>query len=265
MKKNLFIIGALAASFALTSCDEDFTDWAAPQTYAQEPDAAAQSLTVAAASTAPINAADAPESFPLLAVTAPANFAVQTLQVNDKATVPFTVEGNQVVVKKAQLDSAVRVAYFSQANAARTLSLKVLGVAYDASRQAVSAASNAVSVTYQTANATPAVEDSYYLVGGMNGWNLGGGIAMTAAGNGIFTWTGTVPADCYFKFFGKQGVTTQDWNLGMGYAQANHEAKEDFVNWTVNGIQPEGLKIAEGGNYKITLDVMNWTYKIEKQ
>lgn len=273
MKKIFLLAGLLGASLGFTACDEDFTDWADPQSNAQEDAAGAVSIVLANGDDATITY-DASDSLLYVGKIIPAgtsgatttsstaDVTVKTLLLNDSYSVPFTAAGDSLFVTKTALDSVVKVAYFSQAAVQRTTSIKAEGAAIDASGQAFSATSNAITVLYTPTTDIPAVESAYYLVGDMNGWNIGSPTALTANDDGTFSATVTVPDNCYFKFFGQTGITNADWDAGLGYATSGHTATSGLLSWTVDGKQPEGLLIETGGDYVFTIDPVNLTYTV---
>lgn len=267
MKQYILPLIALG-SVALTSCDEDYTDWAKPQSYEQEAPSEAKTLTAVAGSSSGTSFdTTTADSLHFLSIATSGKFAIDSVVVNDTHTVPFTLKDDSIFVKKAQLDSVIYKAYFSQASVQRTLNVKAAGVVIDASGQALSATTPAQQFVYTPSKAVPATETDYYLVGDMNGWNLGGKAnPMTAKGDGTFSATFTTAGNCYFKIFGLAGVTAGDWNAGMGNVVGQDETTPNFIYWTAAlGKQPEALYIKTAGTYKVTLDAVNWTYKCEKQ
>lgn len=267
MKQYILPLIALAG-IGLTSCDEDYTDWAKPQSYDQEASTAAKTLTaVTGSSSGTTYDATTTDTLHLLSISATGSYAIDSVFINDSYAVPFTLKGDSVLVTKTQLDSVVHQAYFSQASTQRTLSVKAKGAVIDASGQALLVTAPAQSFVYTTSSALPAAESAYFLVGSMNGWNLAGkGNPMTDNGDGTFSATFTTTGDCYYKIFGLAGVNASNWDAGMGALTGQDGTTPSFIHWTAQlGKQPEALYIKEAGTYTVTLDAVNWTYKYEKQ
>ncbi|KQS92206.1 MULTISPECIES: SusE domain-containing protein [Chryseobacterium] len=94
-----------------------------------------------------------------------------------------------------------------------------------------------------------------YLVGTVNGWNAGAGLAMTNLGNGKFEHTVALPAGSQFKFLGQLSWGDLDWGNMTADGNTGYIAPKGS-----NGnIKFDGT----GGNYKITVDVKMGTYKIQ--
>lgn len=94
-----------------------------------------------------------------------------------------------------------------------------------------------------------------YMVGTINGWNVGSAIAMTIKGDGKFEHIIALPAGSQFKFLGQQSWGDLDWGNLSGDGDTGYLApKGSNGNITFNG---------NGGNYKISVDLKLGTYKIE--
>ena len=68
MKKLIRTAGFLFAALALTACDEDYTDWANPQTHPQENPADAVSAVIQALPEATIDREQAPDTVALVSL-----------------------------------------------------------------------------------------------------------------------------------------------------------------------------------------------------
>ena len=94
MKTKVLYAGLLVAALGFTACDEDYTDWAAPQSNAQQDPKAALQFEIGAASAEAIDRATCPDTVDLVSLLslgeAPAgsSLTLSTLTVNGSYTVP---------------------------------------------------------------------------------------------------------------------------------------------------------------------------------
>ena len=112
MKKLIRTAGFLFAALALTACDEDYTDWANPQTNPQENPAEAVSAVVQALPTAAIDRDQAPDtvaiaSLPTLVNVPQASVAkVHKVFLNDSHVLPFVEKDGAIAVAWHRLSNS---------------------------------------------------------------------------------------------------------------------------------------------------------------
>ena len=170
MKKLARYAGCLFAALALTACDEDYTDWANPQTHPQENPAEAVSAVIQALPEATIDREQAPDTVALVSLPVLVNVPegsqakVSKLLLNESHVLPFVEKDGAIAVAVAQLDSVVENLYLSRAREERTLSLTVDASAITPDGQALKAPANTVEVKYLQVT-PPALEDAYYILG----------------------------------------------------------------------------------------------------
>ena len=118
MKRLSYMACLLLASAAFTACDEDFKDWADPQSNPQEESAGQLTATFTAGKDASIvmdaATADSVEIAKLSSTTAEegSKIAVNSLTLNENHTIPFSMTEDHVFkVALAQLDSVTQEAY----------------------------------------------------------------------------------------------------------------------------------------------------------
>ncbi len=93
------------------------------------------------------------------------------------------------------------------------------------------------------------------------GWSTENSCVMTPVEGkeGVYTYTGYFKADCEFKF-----LTRNNW--GEEYRNANHD--DPYVNTDARirfgGGNDDKFKVAESGNYNVTVDLNNMTLHMEK-
>lgn len=176
MKKHLIYTGMFLAAIGFSACNEDFKDWADPQSNPQEESAGQLTATFAAGKDASIvmdaTTADSVEIAKLSSTTAEegSKIAVNSLTLNENHTIPFTMtEDNAFKVALSQLDSVTQEAYKSRASVERELKIAINTSAVTPSGEGIQLVGNEVSITLKPA-ATPAVDpDGYYVVGDFTG------------------------------------------------------------------------------------------------
>lgn len=269
MKRISLYAGMMALTFGLAACTEDYKDWAAPQSNAQQDALPTVEAIIGNGTDAAIvynDAADLLNVAVYQGVNDPGitSVSVKKLIVNGTHEVPFTADGANYNVTKVQLDSVARLAADSRAYVDHPLTLSVEGTAVDELGQAYLLTSNAVNITYRPIP-TPAVEDAYYLVGGFNNWGLDvrSAVLMDAVGEGVFEAVVDAPENCYWKVFGKTAVENANWDGGMGSPVSNVAATDGFMSWIEElGHQPEGWLIESAGKYRITFNAVTMKFSV---
>lgn len=257
--------GILAVALAFAACDEDFTDWANPQTHPQ-PDSIEAALNIEAVPTGVVDKEQAPESIGLVRIASTENIRpagddsihLTALRINGQASVPFTEHDGTLSVSAASLDSAVQVAYKSKAHAERQLALTVEASVRDAGGEALALKSNEATVAYLP-GATPAAESAYYVLGDFCGWSAETAMPMQSKGNGVFELEFEAAGDAWYKIFPGSAITTDvDWGAAMGSAVDGDTSAEGFVEWS----NAQALKVGEG-RWRLTIDVENWRFTVK--
>ncbi len=264
MKRLAFYAGALLTALSFTACDEDYTDWANPQSNPQLDPTNGVALSMTALPTETIDKENAPEVVQLLQTGAVAEapegstVKLNKLFVNEKHALPFTEENGVVSVNVAQLDSVVEVAYLSRQRVERELQLTVDAsvIAPDGSAFRTTSAPVAVSYLQET---PPAVESAYYLIGVL-GWTAGDLLPMQDKGNGVFEATFELTGDTWFKIFPQSALVggNINWDAVLGSSVDGDTSRDAFVTW--KGAQ--AFK-AGAGKSKVTIDMVNWRYSIK--
>lgn len=277
MKNISFYLISLFAVVAFTACDEDFKDWAAPQTNEQEA-AKNLSFTVAnteltydlakiatdsvgiAKQTALTNEADTKVTYEIM-IDKAADFA-------EKIVYPLTISNGTLKMAKTDLQAAVEKSYGKRPQA-RELMLRVIGYVATPNNQVsrVQGADLKVTVTPEA----PIIESAYYVTGdlvGADSWGPTTVIKFNHSGKDVyedptFTLIVECPKDkANFKIIPISGTIegADFWGSALGTA-VNEDAS---LEGTIIGGQSAGaIQVAKQGWVKITLDMMAYTYKME--
>lgn len=281
MKKlSLYISIALAGLF-MGSCSEDFKDWADPQTNPQE-DAitipgftatAAQAIDFASVTTDSVNtfslsSAALPEGFTL--GNARIELTPQGVENATKTTVNTSLDGKGAV---ADLASVVESAYGKRPTA-RTFDAQVY---VNAIKEGQAVLIDAGKINLVMTPKAPFIDAAYYLVGDMfttddvNGWNTISDKQKFKHSNKdvyedpIFTITfETTKADQYWKIIPKANVDAGNTDASAAGVVGPKVDGEDSMTDTLTNVDAKAGKIAKAGKYKLTLNMMDYTYTFEE-
>lgn len=281
MKKlSLYISIALAGLF-MGSCSEDFKDWADPQTNPQE-DAitipgftatAAQAIDFASVTTDSVNtfslsSAALPEGFTL--GNARIELTPQGVENATKTTVNTSLDGKGAV---ADLASVVESAYGKRPTA-RTFDAQVY---VNAIKEGQAVLIDAGKINLVMTPKAPFIDAAYYLVGdmfttdGVNGWNTISDKQTFKHSDKdvyedpIFTITfETTKADQYWKIIPKANVDAGNTDASAAGVVGPKVDGEDSMTGSLTNGDAKAGKIAKAGKYKLTLNMMDYSYTIEE-
>ena len=251
MKKHLIYTGMFLAAIGFSACNEDFKDWADPQSNPQEESAGQLTATFAAGKDASIimdaTTADSVEIAKLSSTTAEesSKIAVNSLTLNENHTIPFTMtEDNAFKVALSQLDSVTQEAYKSRASVERELKIAINTSAVTPSGK--------IKISFDAYNYRFTVKDNsapteLYMTGSAYNWGNPAGDPNA--------WKELVPVN---------GTKGAFW--GIFHFAANDQVKfAPQANWGndfgfIDAISQESKDLAglsdEGGNLKV--DVAGW-------
>ena len=281
MKKlSLYISIALAGLF-MGSCSEDFKDWADPQTNPQEnaitipgfTATAAQAIDFASVTTDSVNtfslsSAALPEGFTL--GNARIELTPQGVENATKTTVNTSLDGKGAV---ADLASVVESAYGKRPTA-RTFDAQVY---VNAIKEGQAVLIDAGKINLVMTPKAPFIDAAYYLVGDMfttddvNGWNTISDKQTFKHSDKdvyedpIFTITfETTKADQYWKIIPKANVDAGNTDASAAGVVGPKVDGEDSMTGSLTNGDAKAGKIAKAGKYKLTLNMMDYTYTLEE-
>lgn len=256
---------------AMVSCTEDYTDWGNPQTNPQEEAVAFGNGSVAPVDV--INLADVKtEKVKVASIVAPTSSdAAYTpnYKINfDGQSFDIDADGNMAT---AELTSYIVDKYGkrpTERNIDATLDAWVSNGA--------TAVKMATSEKFQikAIPEAPVIEEGYYLVGDMfktkdhDGWTKEAAKAFNHSDKDVyddpvFTITfETTKADQYWKIIPKKNIDSGDiWAAGVVGPKVDGD--DSMTGALTNGDAKAG-KIAKAGKYKLTINMMDYTYTIEE-
>lgn len=119
----------------------------------------------------------------------------------------------------------------------------------------------------------PFISSGYYLIGNMNDWNTDNAKNFKFKHSGkdvyedpVFTITFTAGGDCYWKI-----IPQSNYDVDNPWRDNNAEGVlgtavdgDSSLDGTLVTTSPQAGKIAEGGMYKMTINMMEYSYSIQK-
>ncbi len=268
MKKIFFGLALVASVFA---CTDDYTDWADPQTNAAPTQVSFSDGSVSAVNV--INFAEIPEdqsTVKVCNITAPSSSdagyttPLYTITLGDQ-TFDITADGT---ISAEDLKAYVVNAY-GKAPTQRDIQATVsmwLSNGTTAVKTATSDPFN-VSVILKA----PFIDEGYYLVGDMVGWSAEGAKPFTHVGSGNvydnpeFTIVFTTTADNqYWKIIPQGNYNGDFWYEGEKGVVGTAIDGDTSMGGSLVTDSPKAGKIEKAGIYKMTINMMEYTYSIEK-
>lgn len=256
---------------AMVSCTEDYTDWGNPQTNPQEEAVAFGNGSVAPVDV--INLADVKtEKVKVASIVAPTSSdAAYTpnYKINfDGQSFDIDADGNMAT---AELTSYIVDKYGKRPTE------RDIDATLDAwVSNGATAVKMATSEKFQikAIPEAPVIEEGYYLVGDMfktkdhEGWTKEAAKAFNHSDKDVyddpvFTITfETTKADQYWKIIPKKNIDSGDiWAAGVVGPKVDGD---DSMTGTLTNGDAKAGKIAKAGKYKLTINMMDYTYTIEE-
>ena len=258
---------------SMVSCTEDFTDWAHPQTNPQEEAVAFGDNGSVTPVDYVIKLADVKtEKVKVASIVAPttSNAAYTPVyKINfDGQSFDIDAEGNMATADLAN--------YIVEKYGKRPTERDIDATLDAWMNNGATAVKMATSATFQVkaVPVAPVIEEGYYLVGDMfttettNGWTKDAAKAFNHSDKDVyedpvFTVSfETTKADQYWKNIPKKNIDSGDiWAAGVVGPKVDGD--DSMTGALTNGEAKAG-KIAKAGKYKLTINMMDYTYTIEE-
>ena len=265
------ILLGMTLLMAMVSCTEDYTDWGNPQTNPQEEAVAFGNGSVAPVDV--INLADVKtEKVKVASIVAPTSSdAAYTpnYKINfDGQSFDIDADGNMAT---AELTS-----YIVDKHGKRPTERDIDATLDAWVSNGATAVKMATSEKFQikAIPEAPVIEEGYYLVGDMfttddvNGWTKEVAKAFNHSDKDVyedpvFTVSfETTKADQYWKIIPKKNIDSGDiWAAGVVGPKVDGD---DSMTGTLTNGDAKAGKIAKAGKYKLTINMMDYTYTIEE-
>ena len=276
MKKHIIFSALLMSLLLMSSCNGTYDDWASPQHNDPEDAVTIPGFTATAANAIDLGkAGDSVKVFSLSSATLPSGVTRQktrmiiTPQGDTKdATITKINTTDDGKLDSASLQNIVAMNY-GKRPVARTYSAHVYSNAINGNGQAILI--DAGTVNLVVTPAAPFIASAYYLVGDMVGWDATGMVKLSHSSQDVY-------ADPVFSIEFKTTAAGQNLKL---IPQTNidndnfwYEGTEGVVGVKTDGdtstsgslvtASPGAIKIPDAGTYLLTINMMDYTYKIEK-
>ncbi len=275
MKKlSLYVFLAIAGLF-LGSCGEDnsYGDWANPQAYNQEDAITIPGFKATAVADQDLaTTGDSTATFVLSNSALPEGFSLANARVE---LTPTGVDGAKTTIvntslaglaSTAELQALVESVYGKRPEA-RTFDAHVY---VNAVKNGEAVLIDAGTITVTLIPEAPFIDSAYYLVGDMAGWDAASAVKFNHSGADVYadskftvTFT-TTKADQYWKIIPQNNYAGNFWAEGKTGVVGVAVDGDASLEGSLTTDAPKAGKIAEAGMYRMTLDMMSYTYKIEK-
>ena len=269
------ILLGMTLLMSMVSCTEDYTDWANPQTNPEE-----EAVAFGNGSVTPVDVINlanvTEEKIQVASIVAPTSSDAgytPTIKINlgDKT---YDIDNDG---KMATADLA---SYISETYGKRPIEHDINATLDAWISNGSTAVKMATSETFQVKAipVAPVIDEGYYLVGdmfttedGVNGWNT---ISAKQAfkhsdkdvyDDPIFTITfETTKADQYWKIIPKANVDAGNTDASAAGVVGPKIDGDVSMTGLLTSDGPGAGKIAEPGKYRLTLNMMDYSYTIEK-
>lgn len=273
MKKiSLYITLALTSLF-FGACSSDYTDWAQPQSNSQE-----DAITIPGfkANAVPgqnlATVGDSVQTFTLTTAALPAGFKLANARIEltpvgvanaATTTINTTLDGKALT---SELQSLIESIYGKRPTN-RTFNAHIY---LNAIKDGQAALIDAGTIQFVAAPKAPFIDAAYYLVGDMAAWDKAGALQFKHSTKDvyedpIFTLTfKTDGADKYWKIIPKTNYNGDFWANGTTGVLGTAIDGDPSLTGTLTTNNPQAGKIESPGTYRMTLNMMDYTYTIEK-
>ena len=274
MKKILFLGGLMLSAMTFVSCDDDFADWASPQSNPQEEAITLpgyQASAVAAIDLAAVTG-DSVQVLSLSSVTLPEgavveNTRIEVLPADGSSTEATTINvDGQGRIAVAELQSAIET-YYGKRPTARDLSTQVYSnIVTGGQAFLVDAGQISVVATPEA----PFIASGYYIVGNMTDWFNGTPIQFSHSGadvydDPVFTVTFTATGSGSWKIIPQGNLDSGDfWHEGADGVVGVATDGDPALSGTLVAQAGVGAgRIENAGMYRMTINMLDYTYTIE--
>ena len=279
MKKILFFGGLLLSAMTFVACsDEDYTDWANPQSNPQEeavtlPGFTASSETASAAIDLAAEAGDSVKILSLSEASLPAgavigNTVAKLLPADNQDVAAVTLNvSNSGYVAKSDLQTAVET-FYGKRPTERTLTGAVTSNIISGN---TSFYVNAGTIKVRVTPEAPFIAEAYYLVGDFTSWADGEPIKFSHSGTDVyedpvFTVTFNAAAGNCWQIIPQNNIDSGDfWHKGADGVVGVATDGDTSLSGTLVATEGVGAgKIENEGTYRMTINMLDYTYTIEQ-
>lgn len=274
MKKILFFGALFLSAITFVSCNEDYDDWADPQSNPQEEAVTLPGYTASGVSAIDLATVegDSIQVLSLSSVSLPegavvGNTRVEIVPADGSSTQVTTIAvDNENRIAVADLQAAIET-YYGKRPTARELTAHVYSnVIINGQTFLVDAGTITITATPEA----PFIASAYYIVGNMTDWFNGTPIQFSHSGEDVytdpvFTVTFTATADCYWKIVPQNNYDNGDpEHVGVDGVVGVATDGDTSMSGTLTTDNPQAGRILNAGLYRMTINMMDYTYTIEE-
>ena len=283
MKKIFLYSLAVLASIILASCNGNYDDWAQPQHNPEE-----EAITIPGFTATPVVQSidcsnvttDSVSIFTLSEAALPEGFTLDNARLEIipqgednaiKKTVNASIEGKAAVADLSE----VIVSFYGRRPIAHSF---VAHVYLNAMKNGDAVLIDAGEFNLAMTPKAPFIDSGYYMVGQMTDWNLDTNLKFIHSEKDVyedpvFTLVFTTKEDNqYWKIIPQGNVDTGNiWeveNNPKGVVGVENDGDDamsgTLLTTTSKGEKAQAGKIAKAGTYKMTINMMDYTYSIEQ-
>lgn len=265
MKLKSYLLAGMAA-IALSSCNEDFGDWVTPAGNEQAAIYSFGNGTVKGVGLIDLASLGSEQTSlkvaDIVAPKADSIFATTyQIQLGDKLY-DISPEG---VMSKEALENYV-VETFGRRPVERDMKPFIIATVSNGT----TATRYTLPFDLQVKLKAPFIDSAYYLVGDMAGWDAAKAIKFNHSGADVYedskftiTFT-TTKADQYWKIIPQTNYAGDFWANGTTGVLGTAVDGDPALSGTLVTEKPQGGKIEKPGIYRMTIDMMNYTYTLEE-
>jgi len=276
MKKIFFFLTMLLVA-GFSACTDQIEESAPPQSYPQEEPQSINGFTIAIGSdfSSALVLTDEEKEFQIVRATATPKLAEgatvvfrteisDTKEFKNTVEIPVKSENNAATVLSSDLSEAVKKAFNTKAPVAHPVFIRNYFYILDGT----SASMIPTPADFGPHSVTPysnvKIEPAYYLIGDVNGWNIGNldAYKFSRSDKDVYDdpiFTITVQMSGYFKIVPQSSKVAASWDGVLGNPV---DGNTDLTG--VLGANHSGaMRIMESQMVKITINMMESTYKID--
>ena len=273
MKKiSLYVTLALTA-LLMGACSGDYTNWADPQAYSQENAVTIPGFKATAVASQDLaTTGDSVQTFTLSSAKLPDGYALQNARI---LLTPVGIDNAQTTTVNTTLNGKVLTSdiqsliesIYGKRPTNRTFDAQVY---VSAVRNGQAAFIDAGKIQFVAAPKAPFIDAGYYLAGDMTGWDATGAVTFKHSSLDVYTdpvftiiFT-TNAANKYWKIIPKNNYDGDFWKNGINGVLGTTVDGDTSMEGKLTTDNPQAGKIVEAGIYRMTINMMDYTYKIEK-
>lgn len=254
------------AALMLSACDEDFGDWAIPAGNEQAPIHSFGAGSVSGVDLIDFASLDEEQTVIKVAnITAPkadSTFATSYKISLGKDEYDITPEG---VMSRAPLEDYL-VNTFGRRPAERDVHAAIIATVGNGA----TSTRYVDSLVIKAKPKAPFIDDAYYMVGDMFDWNKDAAVKFQHSDKDVYedpvftiTFT-TTKADSYWQIIPNTNYNGDFWYKGATGVVGTAENGDPSLEGILTTNDPQAGMVEEPGIYRMTINMMDYSYKIEK-